>query len=905
MLTPGSRIGGYEILGSLGAGGMGEVYRGRDSRLKRDVALKILPEAFANDPERLARFQREAEVLASLSHPNIAGIYGLESSEGIRALVMELVEGEDLSQRIARGPIPLDEALPIAKQIAEALEAAHEQGVVHRDLKPANIKVRPDGTVKVLDFGLAKLTESPSATGSSALSISPTITSPAMAGGVGVLLGTAAYMSPEQAKGKPANKRSDIWAFGCVLFEMLAGRRAFEDEDLTVTLSKVLQREPDFDALPPSVPRCVIQTIRVCLRKDAKQRAADIRDVRLAMEGAFDAAVPQTRAPSPATDSLHVFFIATALLVGAIVAGVLVWFATRPEPTRVSRTYLGIGGTTALTIFPSGRDRDIAITPDGSRVLYVGNNGTQLFIRALDSLEPVSLFTGAPHGLFMSPDGQWVGFIDGNLQLKKVAVTGGPAVMIGTLDSNSAGATWGPDDDIIFATQTAATGLQRIGAGGGSASVLTRPDRSKGEGDHFWPELLPGGQGVLFTIRALTGGVDADEVAVLDLRTGNSKVLVRGGSHGHYVSTGHLVYAAAGTLRAVSFDLARLETRGTPVPVVPAVLTTFLGAADAVVADDGTLVYVSGANLIPGEGVPRFLVWVDRSGHETPIPAPPRPYLYPRLAPDGSRIALRVVDDKQDLWIWDLARQTLTRATFDAAPENWPVWTPDSRRLIFSSERSGARNLFWQPADGTGTLERLTDSRKIQNGMNVTPDGKRLIFTENGPNASGVDLMQLTLDDSRRVSSLVRSPFSERNAVVSPDGRWLAYEADDSGRFEIHVRPFPDVDSGHWQLTTDGGTQPLWAPNGQELFYVSPTGGVMRINVPHGSIPSATSPVLLLNKGYLTVTPGNTGRSYDVSRDGQRFLMIKEGIPNENAARPQIVVVQHFDQELKRLVPAK
>ena len=365
-------------------------------------------------------------------------------------------------------------------------------------------------------------------------------------------------------------------------------------------------------------------------------------------------------------------------------------------------------GTAALTI--NGSDRDLAITPDGSRVVYVGNRGTQLFVRALDALEPVAVFTGAPRGPFVSPDGQWIGFVDGSAVLKKVAVTGGPAVTLATLDGNAPrGATWGPDDTIIVATSNATTGLQRVAAAGGPTTVLTRPDRAQGEADHLWPELLPGGRAVLFTITAVTGGLDAAQVAVLDLQTGTRTVLVRGGSHAHYVPSGHLVYAAAGTLRAVPFDLARLETRGTPVPVVPEVVTTACGGVDAVVAGDGTLAYVSGGG-VAGANAPRTLVWVDRQGRETPIPAPPRAYVYPRLSPDGTRVAVYAIDQENDIWVWDLGRTTLTRATFDPGTDDYPVWTPDGRRVIFSSERAGARNLFWQAADGTGAVERLTES---------------------------------------------------------------------------------------------------------------------------------------------------------------------------------------------------
>ena len=832
--SAGRQIGSYQIQSALGAGGMGEVYRARDRKLNRDVALKVLPEHFALDAARLARFKREAQILASLNHPNIAAIYGLEESTSVGALVLELVEGPTLADRIAQGPLPVSEALPVARQIADALEAAHEHGIIHRDLKPANIKVRPDGTVKVLDFGLAKALEQ---AGSSPDVPSPTITSPAMMTGPGVILGTAAYMSPEQARGKAVDKRADIWAFGCVLYEMLTGQRAFGGEDVAGTLARVVEREPDFDALPPAVPARVGQALRVCLRKDPKQRVGDIRDVRLALEGAFETADAQTAAP------VHVPPWRRVGLVRCLGYRRGRRHHRHPDvvrdaSTRAAGMRLTITPTAASELAISGFARDLAITPDGSRIVYVGANGTQLFVRALDALEPMAIFTGIHEGPFVSPDGQWVGFcVPG--ALKKVTMTGGPAVTMVSLDGGSRGATWAPDGTVIFATGNVATGLQRVSAAGGTPEVLTRPDRAQQEGDHLWPEILPAGRGVLFTTTALTGGLDAAQVAVLDLQTGVRKVLIRGGSHAHYVPSGHLVYAAAGTLRAVAFDPARLETRGTPVPIVDQIVTTGAGGADAVVAGDGTLAYVSGGR---GAVEPqRTLVWVSRQGQETPIAAPPRAYVYPRIAPDGASIAVYSQDQELDIWRWDVARTTLTRLTLGGANDIYPAWTADGRRLIFSSERAGARNLFWQAADGTGAVERLTESPNQQNAVAVSPDGTRLIFTEATPK-TGADVMQVELDGTRRVTPLLQTPFTERNGDISPDGRWLAYQADDSGQPEVYVRPFPDVNGGHWQVSTGGGTRPLWAPNGQELFYASPVGALMRVGVERSPSWAATSP---------------------------------------------------------------
>ncbi len=623
-LSPGARVGSYEVASLLGVGGMGEVYRARDTKLNRDVALKVIADAFALDQERLARFRREAQVLASLNHPHIGAIYGFEDSGDVHALVLELVEGDTLADRIARGPLPFDEALPIARQIAEALEAAHEHGIIHRDLKPANIKVTPDGVVKVLDFGLAKLT-GPAESGPHGrpdFSQSPTITSPAMMTGIGTLLGTAAYMSPEQAKGRPADKRSDVWAFGCVLYEMLTARRAFDGEDMTEVLAAVVRAEPDWAALPSDVPVPIQTVLTSCLVKSRGGRVAEMSTVLFVLDKAASLVAPVDPVSGAASlrtsRGRRAITLAGAALGVAATVGTGVWFATRPAepmPPRVSRLLIAAAGSEALSVTGD----ELAITPDGAHVVYVGNRGTQLFVRALDALEPVAVFTGAPRAPFISPDGRWIGFRDTGGLMKKVPISGGPAVTITTVDSFVRGALWETDDTIIVATNSAETGLRRITTSTGTATALTRPNRVQGEADHLWPEPLPGGRAVLFTITAVAGGLDAAQVAVLDLQTGKHTVLFRGGSHARFVPSGmksatrgpgredgHLVYAAGGALWAVPFDPVQLETHGTPVPVVPQVVTTPLGGADAVIAGNGTLAYVSGgvtASTAPRAGV--------------------------------------------------------------------------------------------------------------------------------------------------------------------------------------------------------------------------------------------------------------------------------------------------------------
>jgi serine/threonine-protein kinase len=907
-MKAGERLGAYEVIAKIGEGGMGEVYRARDTKLDRAVAIKILPDAFATDSERIARFQREAKTLASLNHSNIAHIHGLEESGGIHAIVMELVEGEDLAQRIAHGAIPVAEALHIAKQIADALEAAHAPGIVHRDLKPANIKLRPNGTVKVLDFGLAKamLPADVAATG---VSQSPTITTPALTE-AGVILGTAAYMSPEQARGKTADTRADIWAFGCVLFEMLTGQRAFDGQGVSETLARVIEREPDWSRLPATLSPALRTYIRRCLEKDPGQRVQSIGDVRLALEGAFDADLPHTAPPAVAIGWRRLAFVGVAAIIaGAAITGSLTYVAMRQPPSRVSRLQVVSTGSSEVSV--GYNDLWLAITPDGSRLAYTGNVGTQIFVRALDSLSPVAVYTGRPLALFTSPDGQWIGFREGTGIVKRVPISGGPAVTLATVDAGSpAGATWAPDGSIILAGENVAIGLQRVSVPGGQVETLTRPDSANGEADHLWPEMLPDGRSVLFTITALTGDLAAAQVAILDLQTGKRQVLLRGGSHAHYVAGGPgssksfgrdggvLVYGQAGTLQAVAFDPVRREVRGTPVTVAADVVTSSRGGIHFVAARDDTVAYLSGS----AAGTPRTLVWVDRLGRETPVGTTPRPYFLPALSPDGTRISVFANDQDADLWLWDLRRSTFTRFTSAPGRDVLQVWTPDSRRVIFSSEQAGGRNLYWQAADGTSAAERLLESVTTKYPMAVTPNGRQLIFTEETAETD-TDLMAIELDETHRVTPVLKSRFAERNGAISPDGKWLAYEADDSSRFEIYVRPYPDVNAGLWKVSTDGGTKPLWTKDTQELIYVSLSGALMRVGWLRGASWSATNPSIVVKEGYST-NPTWWGRSYDVSADGKQFLMIKEGA--SGATPPaNLIVVQHWGEELKRLVPTR
>ncbi len=898
-LAAGTQLGPYRIEQPLGAGGMGVVYRARDTKLDRAVAIKTLPPVFAADAERLARFTREARLLATLNHPNIGAIYGLEESTGQVALVLELVDGPTLADRIAQGPIPIDEALAIARQVVDALQGAHALGIVHRDLKPANIKVREDGTVKVLDFGLAKIADA-SADGrpvEQRPSQSPTITTPAMTA-AGIILGTAAYMSPEQAKGKPADKRSDIWAFGCVLYEMLTSRRAFDGEDVAETLAEVIKGTPDWSKPPARLSRSIDTLLRRCLEKDRKRRIADVSTIAFLLdEPEFGTAAPDS---SPQRQPLWRRLIAplAAALVAAGLVGVGVWSAMRPAAPRVTRFALSTTAANALVV--DAQSRDLTITPDGTQVVYKGgseNYGSQLFVRGIGQLEPTPVTPpGGPKAPFPSPDGQWIGFFQpgGPVTLRKVAITGGPAVELCGIDGPSRGATWGADDTIIFATAALSTGLQRVASAGGEPNVLTRPDRERGESDHLYPQLLPGGRAVLFTVTATTGGMDAAQVAVLDLTTGTWSSLVRGGSQAVYVSSGHLVYVAAGALWAVPFDLTRLELRGVASPVLSPLVILPNGTAEFDIARDGTLVYVSGG---PTTSL-RRLAWVDRNGREQVIAAtPPRHYGAVSLSPDGTRVALEIWDQGNDIWTLDLARDTLTRVTTDPGLDLSPVWMPDGRRLLFTSQAGGALgSIFSRAADGTGAVERLTESTHVERATHVLADGAGALF------ASGSGIMMLRLAD-RRVSSILQVPQQlAQNGVVSPDGRWLAHDGSDGGPIQVFVRPFPNATEGRTQISAIGGSHPRWSRNGRELFYMAPDGALMSVLVDPGPTWAAKTPTRVSQGPYVRATGISGTRTYDISPDGQRFLVLKP-VEGTQTAPPQVVVVQNWHEELKRLVP--
>ena len=810
---------------------MGEVYRARDHRLNRDVALKILPAGFAADADRLARFEREAQVLASLQHANIAAIYGIEESPstssgqaGLRALVLELVEGPTLADRIAEGPVPVAEALTIARQIADALGAAHEAGVIHRDLKPANIKVRDDGAVKVLDFGLAKALDTRTqdqGPGTKDPSNSPTLTA-AAGTQMGIILGTAAYMAPEQARGRPVDRRADVWAFGVVLYEMLTGRRAFEGAEISDVLAAVLKDTPPLEALPADVPASVKRLLRRTLEKDRAKRLDSMAAARLELDDAAGAEREAMPPVAPAPRRLLVPIVAVAV-VSALAAGGAVWRAMRPVAPEVRRLTISADADTPATI--ETNHNDVAITPDGRQIVYFSRaSQNQFVVRSLDRFEPVivnKLGIDA-RGPAVSADGRWIAFQVGSpigvdAQLTRIPIGGGSPSPICRFEGNMRGASWGADDTILFASTATGTGLARVPAAGGTAEVLTTPAVADGEADHFWPHHLPDGRHALFAIMRADRTLD---VAVLSLESKTWRVLVKNGTFPKYSPTGHLVYASAGAIHAVPFDLGRLEVRGNPVEVLSGVVVKEAGAADFALSVDGTLVYLGGAS----PGVHQRLAWRDADKRETFLAVPPANFNEMRVSPD-ERFAVVVVGQQAnfELWLIDLAREVSSRITTTDLRASNPVWSRDSRQIAFwSPGRAGTTEpagIFVIAAAGTSPPERLTtaDAREPQIPASFTPDGQSLLFTAAAGLAKS-DVMRVSLDATRAITPILSGPDVESQAVLSPDGRWLAYTLVESHQ-QIFIRPYPDVNQIRIPVTTDSGRDPHWAHDGRALYF--------------------------------------------------------------------------------------
>ena len=882
-LQPGTTLGPYSVTAKIGEGGMGEVYRARDTKLDRDVALKVLPQAFTDDPDRLARFEREAKVLASLNHPNIGGIHGLEESEGVRALVLEYIEGPTLADRIKQGPIPVDEALPIAKQIAEALEAAHEAGVIHRDLKPANIKLKPDGTVKVLDFGLARALQPDVMSGDA--SQSPTLT--AAATQAGVILGTAAYMAPEQAKGRSVDKRADVWAFGAVLYEMLAGKRAFAGEDVSDTLATVLKSEPEWDALPANTPPSVRRVVRACLQKNPKQRVHDVADVRLAMEGAFETRVstPVLSDTSRKTGSRLGWAMGGAVTTAPIVGAVAWTLRPEPWPRLVDNVSVTLPAEVSLPTFAVS----FALSPDGRHLALVGmrsdGTGTRLYHRAMDEPDAVVVpgTEGALHPSF-SPNGQWIGFWARG-SLYRVALAGGlPVIVCEVPFSFPPGwARWGPDDRIWFSAVDGA-GLYAVSPSLGVPQVITTIDDE--ERAHYFAAPLPSGRGVVFTVAPREN--QPSQIAVYDDETGKHRTLAEG-YQPSWASSGHIVFLrGAGELWAMPFDAETLESTGVPEPVTPN------GVRQFKLSNDGTLTYV------PGFSFGGSLVWVDREGNEQPVGAAVANYRNPRLSPDDSRVAVEILDDNHDIYLLDLASPTTrTRLTFGPGRDDAPLWTPSGDRIAFRSDRDGTGSVFWKAADGTGQAEPLFSLPDRSVGPRSWTDSGHLVVGSQSQTGPGGDIGVVSIRGEPEVRWVLVKPYSTFDATISPDGRYLAFLSGESGENEVRVRPFPETEEGRWDVEGPG-EDPLWSRDGRELFYrTSPITGGRVMAVPVATEPSFElgEPEPLFGDVYWHLV----GTNYDVASGG-RFLMIK---PDESSVAREIKIIRNWTEELKRLVPSE
>ena len=913
-LTAGTRLGPYEIVAALGAGGMGEVYRATDTTLKRQVAIKVIPALLA-DPERLARLQREAEVLASLNHPHIAAVYGLEHANGVKALVMELVEGEDLAQALAHRRFSIDEALLLAKQIAEALEAAHSAGVIHRDLKPANIKVRPDGTVKVLDFGLAKLAEIDGETsGQSSPAHSPTITSPAMTN-AGMILGTAAYMSPEQARGRAADRRSDIWAFGAVLFEILTGERAFDGETISDTLASVLKSDPNWQRLPPETSPRLRRLLRWCLDKDPKQRLRDIGDARLQIDEIIsgEPEEPDRGAPvrRPAWQRVAPWTLAgllAAVLIAVLALGVP-WRTTSPTPLIRLSAELGAGTDTSVI---SGYGGDaLAFSPDGMTLAFVGQKvargSVQIFVRPLNQSEATPIAgTDGGDSPFFSPDGKWIAFFaDG--KLKKTAIKGGSTIEIASASVNRGG-DWGDDDTIYFLPDRIGP-LLKV-----SASTRSTPEPvaplADGEITQRWPQVLPGGKGVLYTSSTSPGNHNNANIVVQRLPAGERTIVYRGGYHGRYLPSGHLAFVRDSTLFVAPFDLDQLKATAPPVPVLDDVLSNAgTGASWFAISHQGIGAYVRGHDY-GGEGIPIY--WIDHQAQRKPLKTPTAPWLNLKFSPDGNFVAFQVSRTQNDVWIRDVARGSEWLLTSDPGPEMVPVWTPDSRWITYAAPppNSGTTNLYIKLADGSGNATRLTESARPQVPGSWDSTSRFLAFEEvSGETKS--DVMILPIEKpvgadwkAGKPYQFAASQYDERQPAFSPDGRWIAYVSNQSGRNEIQVRPFNG--SGQVTVSTGGGTTPTWSQTKRELYYGVGSGSLGQIMVVSYTVEGnqfrPSPPQLLPEILYQTRGPN---RMFDLHKDGVRFAIAPSDMADPSLKRDRLTFLFNFFDELRRIAPPR
>ncbi len=887
----GTKLGPYEIVSPLGAGGMGEVYKAKDTRLERLVALKVLPEELFEDSERKARFEREAKLLAALNHSNVAAIYSFEEipgsagSSGRHLLVMELLEGQTLRDKLSGGALPVRQTFDVAAQIAHGLAAAHGKGIVHRDLKPENVFLTRDGQVKLLDFGLAKTRERSDASDTRAPTLAPA-TAP------GVVMGTVSYMSPEQARGEPVDFRSDQFALGSVLYEMLTGRRAFERKSAAETMAAIIREEPaPIASLAPGTPAPLRWILERCLSKEPKERyaatedlARDVAKVREHIsEYSGEAALSSGIRPR------RRLLVAVTGAAGSLLLGLTVGFLVRGrtaaplEARPLVRLNMTFPTDESLVLADSPV---LALSPDGSRLVYSGRGpqGRRLYVRSMDRFEATPIQgTDGGEGPFFSPDGQWVGFW-ADRKLKKVSLAGGQPLLLCDA-AYFRGASWGTDGTILF-SRFGNSALFTVSDTGGEPKAVTKLDPQKGEFTHRWPRILPGGKAAIFTAHGMSGNYDNARICLLLLETGEIRTLLEGGTDARYVPTGHLVYLRSSSLFAVPFDLKRLAVTGPPVPVLDNV-SFHKGAGFALydVSPDGSLVY---RPLDPKE-FDTELVWVNRKGAATSIPGVRRAYGGPRLSPDGRRLAVRAGYADSDIWILDLARGSWDRL-ISGGINGYPVWVGDGRFLAFASNRSGTINAFWMPVDRSSPAEQLTRTRLWSSPISSSPDGRTLIIQDQSQ-TTGWDISALSLAGDRELRPFLHTPANETDAQFSPDGRWVAYQSDESGRPQIYVTAFPGP-GARSQVSIDGGSAPVWSRDGREIFFQG-GGKMMAALVETRPEFRAGVPQPLFELGNLD--------EYDVAPDGQRFVMNRSR--REDSAPETLAVVLGWFDELRRRAP--
>lgn len=877
----GRTLGNYRVLEKIGEGGMGEVYRAHDTTLDRDVAIKVLPDELSHDEERLNRFKREAKLLAQLNHANIATIHGLESFAGLHVLIMELVEGKTLAGRIAEKRLSIDDAVRIFIQIAEGLEAAHEKGIIHRDLKPANIKIDPDGRVKILDFGLAKaLTDEK--VSASRMSESPTITRGTAAN---VILGTAAYMSPEQARGDGVDQRSDLWSFGCVLYEALTGTTPFLRRTVSDTMAAILTAEPELTALPSALRRLV----RRCLQKDPHDRLQHAGDARIELQEATTSDAPSDeRAPTSSR------LVVGLSCISAILLAVAAWSlmrSPRRAPRVVTRSLIPVFADHRVGLHMN-RSNAVAITPDGTKIAYAAEPEGQreVYIHQLDQLEPTRIEEASTMPFF-SPDSQWVGFRARDGRLMKASVRGGPAVAL-DVRAMDRGISWTESNQLIF-VRGFVGGLSTVPESGGETELLTEPDQASGTMTHRFPAALPGGKMVLYT----SGTTDMESwdqasTALLDLETGEQRVLIDNAMNARYSPSGHIVYGRSGSLFAVPFDARTMSVAGAPVRVVEGVAMSHVtGAVNYDLSDNGTLVYV------PGQigGTEHRIAWIDRQGRMETLVDTRRTFENAMISPDGRYLAVGIMGAFDSVWLYDMARGTLSKLSTEGNNLR-PRWGPSGDAIAFVSSRDGAYNLFVQPTDGIGTAIALDPRETNQHSASWTPDGRSVLFTQLG------DLWIASVEPPHDARILLGEEPKEAEPVLSPDGRWLAYTSDESGGNEVYLRRYPELDR-KVQVSVSGGNEPLWNPNGRELFYRNGSRLLaVSIDWNRGS-PELARPKLLFERDS-SLAAGNRVQGYwlyDVTSDGQRFVTVDDSVAPPPPTH--FVLVQNWDEELKRLVP--